>query len=316
MASTSSVNPPQGDLERDLIVALARVPRGEAAGDGSLIRALADDLKLGFDPLTANLGAQWTGPTLPSPQGEGEARPHRSATVVEHLDGQGLATKARGGKRSPDALIGRQHRAPMLWHATNTCPHHVYPSPPRRLRPEPRSQALLDLASMASSSPRVPPAHLRAAASTCCPPAATSTPSIAAPCPRQPPGSWAEVGGKPAGSPLPGPRRPAAFSVALSVWGTANMRTGGDDIAQAWRFIGARPLWDPSSLRVSGYEIIPLAKLGRPRVDVTCAFPASSATPFHRRSPCSTSAIRAIGALDEPDRREPHRRPHAHRCPA
>src|SRR5690606_25613712 len=48
-------------------------------------------------------------------------------------------------------------------------------------------------------------------------------------------------------------------SLALSVWGTANMRTGGDDIAQALAFIGAKPVWDPGSLRVSGYEIIPLA---------------------------------------------------------
>ena len=51
-------------------------------------------------------------------------------------------------------------------------------------------------------------------------------------------------------------------SLALSVWGTSNMRTGGDDIAQALAFIGVRPTWDPSSLRLSGYEIIPLAKLG------------------------------------------------------
>ena len=56
---------PTGRLERDLIVALARVPRGEGAGEASLIRALADDLKLGFDPLTADLGDPWTGPPPP-----------------------------------------------------------------------------------------------------------------------------------------------------------------------------------------------------------------------------------------------------------
>ncbi len=69
---------PTGRLERDLLAALARVPRGERAADQSLIRALADDLKLGFDPLTAELGEAWTGPEVaaphpsPSPQrGEG-----------------------------------------------------------------------------------------------------------------------------------------------------------------------------------------------------------------------------------------------------
>ncbi|MDB5538212.1 MAG: cobaltochelatase subunit CobN, partial [Devosia sp.] len=57
---------PTGDLERDLTVALARVPRGDNGGkDASLIRALADDLKLGFDPLTAKLSDPWTGPQLP-----------------------------------------------------------------------------------------------------------------------------------------------------------------------------------------------------------------------------------------------------------
>src|SRR5690606_18163375 len=53
---------PAGRLERDLVVALARVPRGEGLGEASLIRALADDLKLGFDPLTAGLGEAWSGP--------------------------------------------------------------------------------------------------------------------------------------------------------------------------------------------------------------------------------------------------------------
>jgi cobaltochelatase CobN len=30
----------------------------------------------------------------------------------------------------------------------------------------------------------------------------------------------------------------------LTAWGTSNMRTGGDDIAQAMALIGARPVWD------------------------------------------------------------------------
>ena len=58
-------------------------------------------------------------------------------------------------------------------------------------------------------------------------------------------------------------------SLGLSAWGTSNMRTGGDDIAQAMALIGAKPVWDHASRRVTGYEIITLAKLGRPRIDVT-----------------------------------------------
>jgi len=89
-------------------------------------------------------------------------------------------------------------------------------------------------------------------------------------------------------------------SVALSVWGTANMRTGGDDIAQALALIGARPIWDPGSLRVSGYEIIPLAKLGRPRVDVTLRISGFFRDAFPAQIALFDRAIRAIGALDEP----------------
>ncbi|MDQ3574815.1 MAG: cobaltochelatase subunit CobN [Actinomycetota bacterium] len=58
-------------------------------------------------------------------------------------------------------------------------------------------------------------------------------------------------------------------SVGLVVWGTAAMRTMGDDVAEALALIGARPVWAAESGRVTGVEAVPLAELGRPRVDVT-----------------------------------------------
>lgn len=58
-------------------------------------------------------------------------------------------------------------------------------------------------------------------------------------------------------------------SLALSVWGTSTMRTGGDDIAQAFALMGVRPVWDGISRRVVDFEILPLSVLQRPRVDVT-----------------------------------------------
>ncbi|MFC4425123.1 cobaltochelatase subunit CobN [Deinococcus navajonensis] len=57
--------------------------------------------------------------------------------------------------------------------------------------------------------------------------------------------------------------------VAISVWGTSNMRTQGDDIAEIFALLGVRPLWHPQSRRLDGVELIPLAELGRPRIDVT-----------------------------------------------
>ncbi|MEB3335175.1 MAG: cobaltochelatase subunit CobN [Cyanobacteriota bacterium] len=58
-------------------------------------------------------------------------------------------------------------------------------------------------------------------------------------------------------------------SLALSVWGTATMRNGGEDIAQALALMGVRPRWDGPTRRLVGLEALPLSALGRPRVDVT-----------------------------------------------
>ena len=57
--------------------------------------------------------------------------------------------------------------------------------------------------------------------------------------------------------------------LAMSVWGTATMRNGGDEIAQALALMGVRPVWDGQQRRVVDLEVIPLAQLDRPRVDVT-----------------------------------------------
>ncbi len=57
-------------------------------------------------------------------------------------------------------------------------------------------------------------------------------------------------------------------SVGLVVWGTATMRTGGDDVAEALALLGVRPVWAPESGRVTGLELIDPGELGRPRIDV------------------------------------------------
>jgi cobaltochelatase CobN len=58
-------------------------------------------------------------------------------------------------------------------------------------------------------------------------------------------------------------------SVGMVVWGTSTMRTQGDDIAEILYLLGIRPRWQPESRRILGLEKIPLAELGRPRIDVT-----------------------------------------------
>ncbi|MGF1589643.1 MAG: cobaltochelatase subunit CobN [Pleurocapsa sp.] len=58
-------------------------------------------------------------------------------------------------------------------------------------------------------------------------------------------------------------------SLAISIWGTSTMRTGGDDVAQVMALMGVRPVWDGISRRVVDFEVLPTSILNRPRVDVT-----------------------------------------------
>jgi cobaltochelatase CobN len=88
-------------------------------------------------------------------------------------------------------------------------------------------------------------------------------------------------------------------SFGITAWGTSNMRTGGDDIAQALALIGVKPLWDMASRRVTGFEVIPMAVLGRPRVDVTLRISGFFRDAFPEQIALFDKAVRAVAALDE-----------------
>jgi cobaltochelatase CobN len=88
--------------------------------------------------------------------------------------------------------------------------------------------------------------------------------------------------------------------LALSAWGTANMRTGGDDIAQALALLGVRPVWEAASGRVTGFEILPASVMDRPRVDVTLRISGFFRDAFPGLIDLFDSAVRAVAALDEP----------------
>jgi len=94
-------------------------------------------------------------------------------------------------------------------------------------------------------------------------------------------------------------------SFGLTAWGTSNMRTGGDDIAQALALIGVKPIWDMTSRRVTGYEIIPPAMLRRPRVDVTLRISGFFRDAFPEQIALFDKAIRAVGALEEDETDNP-----------
>ncbi len=90
-------------------------------------------------------------------------------------------------------------------------------------------------------------------------------------------------------------------TVGIVVWGTAAMRTRGDDVAEILALLGIRPLWDGDSLRVTGLEPIPLEELGRPRVDVTVRISGFFRDAFPHLISLLDDAFRMAAGLEEPE---------------
>ncbi len=89
-------------------------------------------------------------------------------------------------------------------------------------------------------------------------------------------------------------------SVGISVWGTSAMRTHGDDVAEVLALLGVRPIWHKENHRVAGVEAIPLAELGRPRIDVTVRISGFFRDAFPHLIQLLDEAVRIVAALDEP----------------
>ena len=88
--------------------------------------------------------------------------------------------------------------------------------------------------------------------------------------------------------------------LALSVWGTATMRNGGEDIAQLLALLGVRPVWDGPTRRMIDLEVIPLSLLGRPRVDVTLRISGLFRDAFPQLIRWVHLAQERVASLDEP----------------
>ena len=93
--------------------------------------------------------------------------------------------------------------------------------------------------------------------------------------------------------------------LVMDLWGSATMRTGGDDLAQALALLGVRPRWHHGSTRVDGFEILPAARLDRPRVDVTLRISGLFRDTFPEQIALFDAAVRAVAALDEDDDTNP-----------
>ncbi|KAJ55181.1 cobalamin biosynthesis protein CobN [Actibacterium mucosum KCTC 23349] len=87
--------------------------------------------------------------------------------------------------------------------------------------------------------------------------------------------------------------------LVVDLWGSATMRTAGEEFAMALHLLGVRPIWDKGSERVSGIEVLPLAEMDRPRIDVTLRVSGLFRDVFPTLSSLFAQATRALAARDE-----------------
>nr|WP_287205587.1 cobaltochelatase subunit CobN [Mesorhizobium sp.] len=88
-------------------------------------------------------------------------------------------------------------------------------------------------------------------------------------------------------------------SLVIDLWGSASLRTGGEEIAQGLALMGCRPQWDGATGRVTGIEVLPPATLGRPRVDVTWRISGLFRDMFPTQIALIDAAANAVAARDE-----------------
>lgn len=284
---------PEGDQARDLAVAQVRLPRGDGKGArASLLTALCEDFGLAFDPLDCSFADLWTGARPEALAEISDASWRTTGDTLERLEllSHGLV---EGTANAP----GPASAAVIRWVQDQLLP--VF----QRSADDETGNLLKGLA-----GEFVPPGPSGAPTRGRLDVLPTgrnfySVDSRAVPTPA----AW-KLGRMSAdllattymqehGEPL--------LRLTLSAWGTSNMRTGGDDIAQALALMGVQPKWDGASGRVTGFEIISTDLLGRPRTDVTLRVSGFFRDAFPFQMDLFDSAARAVAVLDEPDHLNP-----------
>ncbi|MER8863557.1 cobaltochelatase subunit CobN [Mesorhizobium sp. M0751] len=94
-------------------------------------------------------------------------------------------------------------------------------------------------------------------------------------------------------------------SLVIDLWGSASLRTGGEEIAQGLALMGCRPQWDCATGRITGIEVLPPATLGRPRVDVTWRISGLFRDMFPTQIALIDAAANAVATRDEDDSENP-----------
>ncbi len=88
-------------------------------------------------------------------------------------------------------------------------------------------------------------------------------------------------------------------TVAVVLWGIDNLKSGGEGIAQVLALLGARMVPDELG-KATGVELIPLAELGRPRVDVVVTVSGIFRDLLHHQMVLLDRAVQLAATADEP----------------
>ena len=94
--------------------------------------------------------------------------------------------------------------------------------------------------------------------------------------------------------------------LVVDLWGSATMRTAGEEFAMALHLLGVKPVWDDGSERVSGIEILPITLLERPRLDVTLRVSGLFRDVFPTLSSLFAQSVRALAERDEDSQWNPY----------
>ena len=298
---------PRGRQRIDTLVALVRFPGGVAPGQRSLLAALAQDLALDtaddFQVLDPQWAQPWQGPR-PAVLQQLSAEPWRHAGHTrERLEL--LATRLVAEQVTadvPGAGAGAIEVNPVAWPHTAPVLQRLREVLRPRLDacgPQEMLQLLRGLAgrfvppgpSGAPSRGRpdvLPTGRNFYSVDTRCVPTQTAYAMGAAAAERVIERHLQDHG-------------EMLREVGLSVWGTSTMRTGGEDVAQAFALLGVRPKWADGSGRVIDIEVLPMTIRHRPRVDVTLRVSGFFRDAFPNVIDLFDTAVRTVAAISEED---------------
>ncbi|QHE86592.1 cobaltochelatase subunit CobN [Hydrogenophaga sp. BPS33] len=297
---------PQDRQRTDTLVALARFPGGSAVGQGSLLTALAHDLGLaGFDPLNPTWADAWNGPRPAALQAQSSEPWRHAGHTRERLELLAIDTvkKCLGEDAAPIDASAWPQTAQVMQRLRGVLAPRLDACGPNEIAQLLRGLAGRFVPAGPSGAPSrgrpdvLPTGRNFYSVDTRAVPTPTAYAMGAQAAERVVERHLQDHGNFPQ-------------AVGLSVWGTSTMRTGGEDIGQAFALLGVRPKWAPGSHRVVDVEVLPMAIRHRPRIDVTLRVSGFFRDAFPNVIDLFDTAVRAVAAIsedDEPDEVNPIR---------